>query len=74
MKAPSKIELNTCTFSDIGIFDVDEEEVVYIREDEVLKLLSEKEEISDYPTMFEGGWYTGRETLRSELKEKISNL
>ena len=74
MKAPSKIELNTCTFSDIGIFDVDEEEVVYIREDEVLKLLSEKEEISDYPTMFEGGWYTGRKTLRNELKEKISNL
>ena len=42
MKAPEEIELNTCTFSDIGLFDIDEEEVTYIRKDALIELLNKK--------------------------------
>ncbi len=42
MKAPEEIELNTCTFSDIGLFDIDEEEVTYIRKDALVEWLEER--------------------------------
>ena len=42
MKAPEEIELNTCTFSDIGLFDIDEEEVTYIRKDALLEWANKK--------------------------------
>lgn len=38
-KAPDKITLNECTFSDIGIFDV-EGEVVYVRLDKVVDIIN----------------------------------
>lgn len=38
-KAPDKITLNECTFSDIGIFDV-EGEVEYVRLDKVVESIN----------------------------------
>lgn len=74
MKAPNKIELNTCTFSDIGLFDIDEEEVEYIRKDWVLKLLDFDNKLVYSPDMFGTGFINGLGSLRDELKRKISEL
>ena len=74
MKAPNKIEMDPCTFSDIGLFDIDEEEVQYVRVDEVLKLLNEEDPPIDCPAMFESGAFAGRTLLRNELKKKINEL
>lgn len=74
MKAPNKIELDPCTFSDIGLFDIDEEEVQYVRVDEVLKLLDFDNKLVDCPTMYETGFINGVGSLRDELKKKINEL
>ena len=41
MKAPDTIELETCTFSDIGYFDIDggDEGFVYVRRDAIIDWL-----------------------------------
>ena len=74
MKAPNKIELDPCTFSDIGIFDIDEEEVEYIRKDWILKLLDFDNKLVCNPDMFGTGFINGLGSLRDELKKKISEL
>ena len=52
MKAPDKLSMDPCRFSDVGIFDVDEDEVVYIRKDAVVdklyKWFEEDTTVADY--------------------------
>lgn len=74
MKAPDKIEMNECLFSDIGIMGV-EEEVEYIRKDAIMALLdAEKEKTSIGLNELENGVEHGRMEVITSLTEKIKEI
>lgn len=74
MKAPENIKLDPCTFSDIGLFDIDEEEVSYVRKDALWKPTPDQLKALNAINCFGELSYQGQQQHLIELYKQLKQL